>query len=225
MQKKLNGKEIGESCFMILYLFFILVAAIIFIRDSNYYLLTMTLILGIGDAFHLIPRIKKNLKGDYKDSEFFLGLGNKISSITMTIFYIFLAYLLAFPFMKEFSNVIVVIAHVFIILVPSKGDLVPFVLSLLAITRIILCLLPQNNWYQKEGNKKWSIIRNIPFTIMGIIIAIMAFYYKEIYVGILIILSFIFYLIVVLGAKKNPKLGMFMIPKTICYILMIAHYL
>ncbi len=225
MAKNNKPKIISESIFMILYLLFLLGASILFIIRKNYYLLTMSLVLGIGDAFHLIPRIIKNIKGESKNSEYFLGLGNKISSITMTIFYVFLAYLLAFPFMDEFLSVIVVIAHVFIILIPSKGDLVPFIFSILTFTRIILCLLPQNNWYKKEGNKKWSIIRNIPFTIMGILTAIMAFYYKEIFVGILVILSFIFYLPVAIKGRENKKLGMLMIPKTICYILIISHYL
>ena len=225
MAKKYSKKEIGETIFIIIYLLFLFISQILFLKNKNYYLFVMTLTLGFGDSFHLIPRVIKTLKGDYKNSEFFLGLGNKISSITMTIFYIFLSYLLAFPFMEEFISVLVVIAHVFIILIPSKGDIIPFMYSILAIVRIILCMLPQNNWYKKEGNFKWSIIRNIPFTIMGIITVGMAFYYKEIYVGILVLLSFAFYLPVVLFNKKNPKVGMLMIPKTVMYILIIARYL
>ena len=40
--------------------------------------------------------------------------------------------------------------------------------------------------------------------------------------AILVTLSFLCYLAVVLMAGKNPKMGMLMIPKTICYIWLIA---
>ena len=54
----------------------------------------MCILLGGGDAFHLIPRIIINIKGETEDKKenarrsFWLGLGNLISSITMTLFYV-----------------------------------------------------------------------------------------------------------------------------------------
>ena len=90
MKKK--GKVIAESIFIIIYLLFLLVASIILIVNKSYYFLLMTLVLGIGDAFHLIPRVIKNIKGNFKKSDFYLGLGTQISSITMTIFYLLLIF-------------------------------------------------------------------------------------------------------------------------------------
>ena len=48
--------------------------------------------------------------------------------------------------------------------------------------------------------------------------------YKDIYfkyIWLLILLSFAFYIPVVLFSSRIPGIGMFMLPKTICYILMI----
>ena len=44
-------------------------------------------------------------------------------------------------------------------------------------------------------------------------------------VWLLILLSFLFYLPVAVGAGLLPMLGMLMLPKTVCYILMIRLFL
>jgi hypothetical protein len=76
----------------------------------------------------------------------------------------------------------------------------------------------------------WGTIRNIPFVALGIII-IRMFYVNRgktrrfLKVWLLITLSFAFYIPVAVGAGLIPMLGMLMLPKTICYILMIAVFL
>ena len=40
-----------------------------------------------------------------------------------------------------------------------------------------------------------------------------------------ILLSFAFYIPVAIGAGSVPMLGMLMLPKTVCYILMVAAFL
>ncbi|MEG1292482.1 MAG: hypothetical protein RSD28_09320, partial [Lachnospiraceae bacterium] len=42
------------------------------------------------------------------------------------------------------------------------------------------------------------------------------------FMWIAILLSFAFYIPVVLGANKNPKLGMLMLPKTMAYVWIIC---
>ena len=86
----------GESTFDILYLIFAILTGVLILikrRNKNDVLMgTAALILGIGDSFHLVPRVLNY----FIDSDFtwYLGLGKLVTSITMTIFYIlvFLLY-------------------------------------------------------------------------------------------------------------------------------------
>ena len=198
----------GESLFDILYLILTITLGInILLKGKNKLSKLMglaTLLLGCGDAFHLVPRIL-NYFIDY-DFNLYLGIGKFITSITMTIFYIFMYYIYLDNYkIKENKNITNYI-------------------WILSIIRIMLCLFPQNRWFTNESPFTWGIIRNIPFVILGVIIIILYFknkdkdsYFKNIWLYIL--LSFIFYLIVVIGASSVSILGMFMLPKTICYIL------
>ena len=95
----------------------------------------------------------------------------------------------------------------------------------LATIRIALCFFPQNQWFTYNAPVTWGIYRNIPFAIMGIIMIIL-FYMKgkstndknAIKISIAVILSFGFYVPVVLWAQVNMLIGMLMIPKTIAYL-------
>ncbi len=234
MAKKSKIPAIAETIFILFYLVFIIIASIKFNSQIKYYFLAMALVLGIGDSFHLIPRIIKNIKGDYKNSEFYLGLGTQISSITMTIFYLFFIFLFDLNILENprpmnitnlFDAFKVMFNEFTLNLKFDFSNLLPFLIYSCFIIRIILCLFPQNNWYHKEGNKKWALIRNIPFMLIGLFCIIVSAYNNEIYLALLVFLSFLFYLPVALFGKKNPKLGMLMIPKTICYILMLAYLL
>ena len=98
------------------------------------------------------------------------------------------------------------------------------IVYILALIRIILCLLPQNNWLDNEDNVKWGIYRNIPFVLTAIIIG---YYYLNPpfielnYMSISIFLSFLFYMPVVLFAGKYKIVGALMLPKTMVYIYMV----
>ena len=82
----------GESTFDIAYLVFAIIFGIILIikRKDKIALLfgIMTLILGIGDAFHLIPRVISYFIND--ELILYKGVGKLITSITMTVFYLLL---------------------------------------------------------------------------------------------------------------------------------------
>ena len=99
----------------------------------------------------------------------------------------------------------------------------------LAAVRVILCLLPQNGWLTNSNDMTWGIIRNVPFVILGAILCWMYFKEKnDKAFGLLwlyILLSFAFYIPVAVAAGLVPALGMLMLPKTICYILMIVAFL
>ena len=208
--------QVGEAVFCIAYLIFDLIAAVIFFANSNssqalYLFGVLTVVLGGGDAFHLVPRAIKAFRGNSPRVEWWSGLGLMISSITMTVFYV----LLFCVWKAIFPEV-------------SYPSALPVLIWASAIIRIVLCLFPQNNWFRPEGNLTWAIWRNIPFAVTGLCLVILFFLsggtggYGLWQMSIAIIVSFACYFPVVLLAKKKPVVGMLMIPKTVAYIWMIS---
>lgn len=171
----------------------------------------MSLILMLGDAFHLVPRIIMIFKRNDANIHSFLGRGKQISSITMTIFYLMLWHIGLNLFVIENSILWTIFFY------------------LAGIIRIVLCLLPQNKWEEKEPPYMWAIWRNIPFVIMGVMITILLFINRNVFlplhnVWIAILLSFIFYLPVVLYSHKNAKVGMLMLPKSAMYVWLLLMF-
>lgn len=213
---KFRMPQIGEAVFCIAYLAFDLVAAVIFFvnaGDSQAVLLfgVLTLVLGGGDAFHLVPRILKAFQGDSPKVEWWSGLGLMVSSITMTVFYVLLFYIWKVIFPET----------------PCPG-LLPVLIWASAALRIALCLFPQNNWFQPEGNPAWGLYRNLPFAVTGLCLVILFFLsgdtggYGLWKMSVAIVISFACYFPVVLWAKKRPMVGMLMMPKTLAYTWMIC---
>lgn len=205
-------QAIMEPIFHISYLISVIFIGFTMIKKSNgnaYYKWfgIMAVILGFGDAFHLIPRIIALQTTGFESHVVSLGFGKFITSITMTIFYLILYYLWKMRF--KITNV-------------SKLDVVMWSL---AIVRIVLCFFPQNEWFISDSSITWAIIRNIPFAIMGILMIILLYRSgiehndrnaKK--MAIAVILSFAFYIPVVLWARVHFLIGMLMIPKTLAYL-------
>ena len=203
-----------ESLFYVIYFLFVTFFGTYLLINkkknvSFLYIGLAFLLLGFGDLFHLVPRsiglFSNTLDNPSDTLALWLGLGKFITSITMTFFYLLLYYFIHKRTDKKRKLYI---------------DLIVY--ALIGI-RIILCLLPQNKWFTNEFTLWIAIVRNIPFTILGIIIILLAFkylrilkYYKLAY--LIIILSFGFYLPVVLVANKYMWVGLLMIPKTVCYL-------
>ena len=208
--------DIMEAVFDAVYLIFDLVAAILFFMFSQGNILfvlygILTLTLCGGDAFHLVPRIIRAVYGINDKIKRQLGIGLQVSSITMTGFYIILMYIWKFTFTELKIPVII-----------------EAVIWISAIVRIVICMLPQNNWCTDEGNMKLSIIRNTVFAVTGIGVIILyaisgnANGYHMTRMVVAIIISFGCYLPVTLLSKKKPKVGLLMIPKTCAYMWIIV---
>ncbi|MDO4796478.1 MAG: hypothetical protein Q4A01_00485 [Coriobacteriales bacterium] len=224
MDEKPLGMRVGESVFCAGYLVFALLAGLCFVwrtqTDMTGYswaCAAMTFLLGCGDAFHLVPRILHNIRGKTRDEDerrrrnFWLGLGNLVSSVTMTLFYILLFDAMALgPGLSA----------------TPAPSWVRTVLIVLAILRIALCLPPQNRWFDGDGSHSWGIYRNVPFLAMGVVtvVYLVACYGAWLPAG-LVVVSFSCYMGVVLYTRDRPALGMLMIPKTVCYIWLIALFL
>ncbi|NFF41621.1 hypothetical protein, partial [Clostridium argentinense] len=205
-------QAIMEPIFHVVYLTTVITLGSIMIKnskDNKYFKLFgyMSLILGIGDSFHLIPRIYALLTTGLEANAASLGFGKFVTSITMTIFYVILYRIWKLRFnIKEVKALDISI-------------------YLLALIRIALCLFPQNDWLNYYAPVSWGIYRNIPFTIMGIIMIYII--YKEAtkvndkdykYMALAVLLSFALYTPVVLWATTNRLIGMLMIPKTLAYV-------
>lgn len=201
-----------ETVFDTLYLVGVITLGIIMIAKSQgdkQYLLfgIMAVVLGLGDSFHLVPRAVALCTTGLENFTVALGTGKFITSITMTVFYIILYYIWRIRYKVTGKHLYTILIYI------------------TAITRIVLCLFPQNAWTSAASPLSWGIYRNIPFTVMGLII-ICLFYkssrehhdtlFKNMWLTIVI--SFGFYLPVVLFADFVPIIGMLMIPKTLAYV-------
>ena len=208
--------DLMEAVFDICYLTFDLIAGIVFLtlaKGSALFVLygILTLTLCGGDAFHLVPRVIRAFKGSSEKIERQLGIGLQVSSITMTVFYILLLYIWKLTFYEMEA--------------PAALEVVIWAS---AIARIVICLLPQNNWCSEEGNPKLSLLRNVVFAVTGIGVIILyalsgnTYGYHMTRMVAAILISFGCYLPVTLLSKKMPKVGLLMIPKTCAYVWIIV---
>ena len=216
MKNKPQIPDVMEAIFDAAYLILDLVAAIIFFIYSQGNILfilygILTLALCGGDAFHLVPRIKRAVWGSNERIKKQLGIGLQVSSITKTAFYIILMYVWKFTF-PEFKIPVII----------------EVIIWISAIGRIVICMFPQNNWCTDEGNMKLSVIRNAVFAVTGIGVMILylisgnTYGYHMTRMAAAIIISFGCYLPVTLFSKTKPQVGLLMIPKTCAYMWIIV---
>ena len=167
-------QAIAETLFDVVYLTTVITIGILMIRGSKgerqFRLFGwMAVVLGAGDAFHLVPRVIALCTTGLENYTVPLGLGKWITSVTMTIFYV--------------------------------------------------------QWLSAETPLSWGICRNVPFALLGFLIIVL--FYRSArehgdrafrWMWLTIVLSFGFYIPVVLWADAVPMIGMLMIPKTCAYV-------
>jgi len=203
----------GESTFDIAYLLFAVISGIMILRRAKNHtgrlMGVSALVLGLGDAFHLVPRVLNYfVQADFTAA---LGIGKLVTSVTMTLFYVLL-YFVWLGYYREKEN---------------RG--LTYGVLALALVRIALCLFPQNGWLQNSSDMTWGIIRNVPFVLLGAFVCFLYWKKRDAdrvfrFQWLLILLSFLFYIPVAVGAGIVPMLGMLMLPKTVCYVLMICAF-
>ena len=205
-------QAIVETLFDAVYLISVITIGILMIRKSKgnrqfTMFGIMAVLLGSGDAFHLVPRAFALCTTGLENFTVQLGLGKWITSVTMTIFYVILYYIWRERYQIKGHNATTAAIYV------------------LAGLRIVLCMMPQNEWLSAEAPLSWGIYRNIPFALMGLLIIVL--FYKSAkerhdqsfrWMWMTIVLSFAFYIPVVLWADVVPTIGMLMIPKTCAYV-------
>lgn len=194
-----------EIFFDALYLAFVIFLGIrmLLIEDKNSKILgSMTLLLGLGDSFHLVPRILANtMPKGFEVNSFGLFLGTRVSAITMSVF-----YLLFYFYIKKTKR-------------ENKKSLDITILVLFAI-RVITVLISFNH------DPMMDLISNIPFLAMGLIDIFLLYKDRDLYefkhLAIYVFFSFLFYVPVVLFKDTYSILGALMMPKTLMYVLIVA---
>lgn len=171
----------------------------------------MAIILGSGDAFHLVPRIIGLVTDTMDTRAASLGFGKLVTSVTMTVFYVLLYHFWCGRYKKPI------------------GSRLTAAIYALAVCRVVLCAFPQNDWFSADAPLSWGISRNIPFAILGAVIVILFFTETKKssdkafrFAWLAVLLSFVFYIPVVLWADAIPAIGMLMIPKTVCYVWLVV---
>ena len=205
-------QAIIETLFDLVYLVTVITVGIRMIRSSKrgsqFRLFGwMAVVLGAGDSFHLVPRALALCTTGLENYVVPLGLGKWITSVTMTVFYVLLYYV----WRKRYQ---------------VKGQKsVTLAVYLLSAARVVLCMMPQNKWPEAQSPLSWGIYRNIPFALLGLLIIVL--FYRSAkekndtafrWMWLTIVLSFGFYIPVVLWADTIPMIGMLMIPKTCAYV-------
>ena len=205
-------QAIMETLFDVVYLTTVITVGILMIRgckgNAQFRLFGwMAVVLGAGVSFHLVPRAVALCTTGLENYTVPLGLGKAITSVTMTVFYVLLYYV----WRKRYQ-------------VTGRKELTAAV-YLLAGVRVLLCLMPQNQWLSANAPLSWGIYRNIPFALLGLLVIVLFYQSAKSHqdrafrwMWLTIVLSFGFYIPVVLWADTVPLVGMLMIPKTCAYV-------
>ena len=205
-------QAIIETLFDLVYLVTVITVGIRMIRSSKsgsqFRLFGwMAVVLGAGDSFHLVPRALALCTTGLENYVVPLGLGKWITSVTMTVFYVLLYYV----WRKRYQI--------------QGQKSVTLAVYLLSAARVALCMMPQNKWLEAQSPLSWGIYRNIPFALLGLLIIVL--FYRSAkekndtafrWMWLTIVLSFGFYIPVVLWTNTIPMIGMLMIPKTCAYV-------
>lgn len=205
-------QAIVETVFDVFYLVFVISIGIRMVKGSKnnrqFQLFGwMAIVLGAGDSFHLVPRALALCTTGLENYTVPLGLGKWITSVTMTVFYVLLYYVWRERYQIKGKNSLTIATYA------------------LAGIRIALCMMPQNDWLSDNAPLSWGIYRNIPFAVLGLLMIVL--FYKSAkenndtsfqWMWLTIVLSFGFYIPVVLWADVIPMIGMLMIPKTCAYV-------
>lgn len=204
--------KIFETIFDLSYLISVIAIGIYLVRKSQPGSISKlfgwsAILLGGGDAFHLLPRVYAMNTSGLEAHATTLGAGKFITSITMTFFYILVYWI----WRKKYQAT------------PSKWlDLSIYGLASLP---FIIELCPENMWLSFIQPVSWGIARNIPFAVLGTIIIVLFFRSTQHiksdpfrWMWLAVLLSFGFYTPVVLWSNAASWVGALMMPKTLTYV-------
>ena len=153
-------QAIIETLFDLVYLVTVITVGIRMIRSSKsgspFRLFGwMAVVLGAGDSFHLVPRALALCTTGLESYAVPQGLGKWITSVTMTVFYVLLYYV----WRKRYQ-------------IQGRKS-VTLAVYLLSAARVVLCMMPQNQWLTNQSPLSWGIYRNVPFALLGLLVIVL----------------------------------------------------
>ncbi len=171
------------------------------------------ILLAAGDTGHVGLRVLAYALGGTSTQATILGtpmslvgLGMLTTSVTVTFFYMLLVYIWRRRFDKPagwFTNLLL-----------AAG-----------VVRLIMMALPGNDWGSVLPPQPMSLYRNLPLILQGAgaigLVLVHAYRQRDVtfqWIGWMIVVSFGFYIPVILFAQEVPWLGLLMIPKTCAYL-------
>jgi hypothetical protein len=178
-------------------------------------------LLALGDTGHVGFRVLAYAGGNLESTITLagrevglVGLGALATAVTVTIFYVLMLVIWQRRYDKAYG---------------WFGGL----LFAAAAVRLLIMLFPANEWNSTVPPQPWSLYRNVPLMIQGLGVAYLILRDSRqvgdrpfTWIGIMILLSYAFYIPVILFVQQAPMVGMLMIPKTMAYvgIALIAYY-
>jgi hypothetical protein len=180
-------------------------------------------LLALGDTGHVGFRVWAYALGGLDATVSILGrevglvgLGALSTAVTVTLFYVLMLFIWQRRFQKPLGGLGVL-------------------LLVAAAVRLVVMVFPQNQWNSSVPPWPWSLLRNLPLMVQGLGVAYLILRdasRKDTrrvslrreedrlfqWIGTLILVSFAFYLPVILFVQQAPTLGMLMIPKTMAYV-------
>ena len=178
-------------------------------------------LLALGDTGHVGFRVLAYAGGNLESTITIagrevglVGLGALATAVTVTLFYVLMLVIWQRRYDKAYG---------------WFGGL----LFAAAAVRLLIMLFPANDWNSSVPPQPWSLYRNLPLMIQGLGVAYLILHDSRqtgdrpfTWIGVMILLSYAFYIPVILFVQQMPMIGMLMIPKTLAYvgIALIAYY-
>ena len=170
-------------------------------------------LLALGDTGHVGFRVLAYAGGDLERTiSLFgrdvglVGMGALATAVTVTIFYMLMLVIWQRRYGKAYGWF-------------------GWLLFAAGIARLLIMLFPANEWNNTVPPQPWSLYRNLPLMIQGLGVAYLILRDSRAagdrpftWIGIMILLSYVFYIPVILFVQQMPLIGMLMIPKTMAYV-------
>jgi hypothetical protein len=170
-------------------------------------------LLALGDTGHVGLRVVGYALGNINTTlDLFgtpillVGVGALATAITVTFFYV----MLVFVWRERLGG---------------RLGWFEWLLFAAAAIRLVILVLPQNQWNSLDDPYLWSLMRNAPLVLQGLGVAFLILRdalgkhdCTFIWIAVMILVSFACYAPVILFVRQIPLIGMLMMPKTLAYL-------